>query len=79
MAGRSQKNEHPDDSAGSDSTDGPDSTEGPREDSSPGETGSAALDCVDESVDEGHLEDLPDGSGCVEVWEYLADRRGDPE
>jgi len=78
MAGRSQKNEYPDDSAGCDSTDGPD-TEGPHDDSSTGETGSAALDCVDDSVDEGHLEDLPDGSGCVEVWEHLADRRGDPE
>lgn len=35
------------------------------------------LDCVDESVDEEHLAELPDGSGCVEVWEHLADSRGE--
>lgn len=79
MAGRSQESEHRDDSTGCDSTDGPDSREGTREDSSAGETGPAAPDCVDESLDCDHLEDIPDGSGCVEVWEYLADRRGDPE
>jgi len=39
-----------------------------------------AVDCVDpESVDDEHLAELPDGSGCVEVWEHLADRRGDEE
>jgi hypothetical protein len=35
-------------------------------------------DCVpDEEIDEEHLSELPDGSGCVEVWEHLADQRGD--
>ena len=24
-----------------------------------------------------HLEDLPDGCGCAEVWEFLSERRED--
>ena len=32
-----------------------------------------------ESKESGHLEDLPDGSGCTEIWEYLSDRRADAE
>jgi len=23
-----------------------------------------------------HLDDLPDGSGCTEIWEHMADHRG---
>jgi len=39
-----------------------------------------AAECVDpDAVDDDHLEELPDGSGCVEVWEHLAERRGDGE
>jgi hypothetical protein len=25
--------------------------------------------------DDDHLEDVPDGCGCAEVWEHLSDRR----
>jgi len=24
-----------------------------------------------------HLEDVPDGAGCTEIWETLSDRRND--
>ncbi|WP_266076714.1 hypothetical protein [Haladaptatus caseinilyticus] len=26
-----------------------------------------------------HLEDVPDGSGCTEIWEHLSERRGRDE
>lgn len=29
----------------------------------------------DEEDDTNHLEELEDGCGCAEVWEYLSDRR----
>lgn len=31
----------------------------------------------DEEAD--YLDDLPDGSGCTEIWEYLSDQRGPKE
>jgi hypothetical protein len=31
-------------------------------------------DRTDEAPDD-HLQDLPDGSGCTEIWEHLAERR----
>lgn len=31
----------------------------------------------DEEAD--YLDDLPDGSGCTEIWEYLSDQRGREE
>lgn len=61
-----------------DSPDG-DSADGASEDPSAAETGPTGLACVEESVDEAHLADIPDGSGCAEVWEHLAERRGDGE
>ncbi|WP_247730656.1 hypothetical protein [Halovivax limisalsi] len=30
---------------------------------------------ADESDDE-HFEELPDGAGCTEIWEHIAERRG---
>jgi hypothetical protein len=45
---------------------------------------SRAADGADESADEDrakraddHLADVPDGAGCTEIWEHLADRRED--
>ena len=26
---------------------------------------------------DGHLADVPDGAGCTEIWEHLAERRED--
>jgi len=26
-----------------------------------------------------HLSDVPDGSGCAEIWEYLSEERGDDD
>ena len=26
-----------------------------------------------------HLSDVPDGSGCTEIWEHLSERRGSNE
>ena len=31
-------------------------------------------DACERTIDE-HLQDLPDGSGCVEIWEQLSERR----
>lgn len=70
MPGESQENEPSGDSVN------PDTDRAP-EDTSSEKPESERLDCIDESVDADHLEGLPDGSGCVEVWEHLADRRGD--
>lgn len=40
-------------------------------------------DSQDEATDgtEGHLDSVPDGAGCAEIWEHLSDRRdeGDNE
>lgn len=31
-----------------------------------------------ETTDDGaHLEDVPDGSGCTEIWERLSEQRGE--
>ena len=54
--------------------------ENPPADATESDESEAAAECVDaEAVDDEHLEELLDGSGCVEVWEYLAERRGDGE
>ncbi|PSP86874.1 hypothetical protein BRC87_12835 [Halobacteriales archaeon QS_4_66_20] len=54
--------------------------ENPPEDAAESDETEVATECVDaEAVDDEHLEELPDGSGCVEVWERLAERRGDGE
>ena len=54
--------------------------ENPPADATESDESEVAAECVDaEAVDDEHLEDLLDGSGCVEVWEYLAERRGDGE
>lgn len=29
----------------------------------------------DRRADSGDLDDLPDGSGCAEIWDYLSERR----
>lgn len=45
------------------------------------ETGDAAaadptdIDPAGASPDDTGLDDLPDGSGCAEIWDYLSDRR----
>jgi len=40
------------------------------------EAAGLAADCVtEEEIDEEYLSEIPDGSGCVEVWEHLADQR----
>lgn len=70
MPGESQENEPSEDGVNP-------STDQTPDDTASGETEPAGLDCIDESVEADHLEGLPDGSGCVEVWEHLADRRGD--
>ena len=33
----------------------------------------------DDTIDEvnAHVEDVPDGCGCAEIWEHLSDRRND--
>lgn len=39
-------------------------------------------DVSDDREDDRHLEELPDGAGCTEIWEHLSERRGeddDPE
>ncbi len=36
-----------------------------------------APDTADEDNDDDHLADVPDGAGCTEIWEYLAERRED--
>jgi hypothetical protein len=59
--------------------------ENPPADATESDESEAAAECVDveavdaEAVDDEYLEELLDGSGCVEVWEYLAERRGDGE
>lgn len=30
---------------------------------------------ADDDRPESYLDDLPDGSGCVEIWDHLSDRR----
>lgn len=32
-----------------------------------------------EQRDDEHLQDLPDGSGCTEIWEHIAERRADDD
>lgn len=32
-----------------------------------------------EPRDEEYLQDLPDGSGCTEIWEHIAERRADDD
>jgi len=44
------------------------------------EDGETAPDCVDqEDIDEGHLDELAEGSGCAEVWEHMAQQREEGE
>lgn len=33
------------------------------------------MDDHEELDDQDHLTDLPDGSGCTEIWEHLAEKR----
>lgn len=30
-------------------------------------------------VDDEHLQDVPDGAGCTEIWEHLSTKRDDDE
>ena len=32
-----------------------------------------------ESPEETHLEEIPDGAGCVGIWEHLSDQREDDD
>ncbi|MCO8246500.1 hypothetical protein [Haladaptatus sp. AB643] len=32
-----------------------------------------------ESQDDDHLQDVPDGAGCTEIWEHLSDRRDEED
>lgn len=32
-----------------------------------------------EPRDDGHLNDVPDGAGCTEIWEHLSDQRNADE
>ena len=32
-----------------------------------------------EREDEEHLEEIPDGSGCTEIWEHLSERRAEAD
>ncbi|WP_435160157.1 hypothetical protein [Halorubrum sp. SY-15] len=32
-------------------------------------------DAGDDEDDTGHLDDLPDGAGCTEIWEHISDNR----
>ncbi|WP_227373671.1 hypothetical protein [Haladaptatus halobius] len=34
---------------------------------------------VSEQSEDDHLDDVPDGSGCTEIWEHLSERRGEDE
>lgn len=49
------------------------------------DTGGAVCETSEESAteaedpDDEHLEDIPVGSGCVEVWEHLSESREDEE
>lgn len=36
-----------------------------------------APDAVDEAAERDHLGDVPDGSGCAEIWEHLTEERDD--
>ncbi|WP_458206276.1 hypothetical protein [Haladaptatus sp. NG-SE-30] len=31
---------------------------------------------TDDSAEDDHLNEVPDGSGCTEIWEHLSERRG---
>jgi hypothetical protein len=59
----------PHDPAGADPD--PDPDPGP-EDEADGETGEQK-----EEVDTSHLDGAADGCGCTEMWEHLADQRGE--
>ncbi len=52
----------PDDDPIEESTDGPARTDTPEDDT---------------DDDTSHLDDLPDGAGCAEVWEHLSEGRDD--
>ncbi len=30
---------------------------------------------IEEDADRNHFGDLPDGSGCIEIWEHLSEQR----
>ncbi|WP_227355723.1 hypothetical protein [Haladaptatus salinisoli] len=34
---------------------------------------------VNDRPEDDHLDDVPDGSGCTEIWEHLSERRGEDE
>ena len=47
----------------------------PSTDERDGEEGEEREGDGDESGDSGHLDDVPDGAGCTEIWERLSERR----
>ncbi|MBB6646787.1 hypothetical protein H5V44_10900 [Halobellus sp. MBLA0160] len=54
---------------------GTDATEEPATADEPADADSTGDDT--EVDDAAHLDSLPDGAGCTEVWEYLSESRGD--
>ena len=52
--------------------DSTDATEEPSTADAPADAGSS-----DDDNDATHLDSLPDGAGCAEVWEYLSESRDD--
>lgn len=32
-----------------------------------------------DTTEEAHLEEIPDGAGCVGIWEHLSDQRDDDD
>ena len=49
------------------------------DDSSVEDGGSVEDDALETSADDDHLEDIPDGCGCVEIWEHLERQRAQRE
>ena len=47
----------------------------PSADERDGEEGEEREGDGDEPGDSGHLDDVPDGAGCTEIWERLSERR----
>lgn len=44
-----------------------------------GQPGASAALEDDRRADREHVDELPDGAGCTEIWEHLSERRGDGE
>ncbi|WP_276260148.1 hypothetical protein [Haloglomus litoreum] len=55
---------------------GADDESGPMPVDTPRPDGDGA-DATEGDDDTAHLDDLPDGSGCAEVWEYVSEERDD--